>query len=84
MLKNLKSSIIIDRYKGFIEEEKIEYDIDMEELLLKYMMFEYFNEIYETHILRKDIKRILKDIIDAILKNDFSVFPKRENKAAFC
>jgi len=71
LLENLELSIIIDRYKIFIEEEKIEFDINIEELLLKYMMFEYFNEIYETHILRKDIEIILKDIVDAILKSDY-------------
>jgi hypothetical protein len=69
LLENLRVNRIIDSYRRFIEEEKIEKTIEMNELLFKFIMFEFFNEINETHILRNDIERVLKLIIYQVLNN---------------
>ena len=70
LLQNLRVNRIIDSYSRFIDDQNIEKTIKMDELLFKFIKYDFFNEIYETHILRNDIERVLKLIIYQVLNSD--------------
>lgn len=55
--------------KKFIEEENITASIEIEDLFVKYVMYKYFKEIYETHMFRADLERIFLNIITYKLEN---------------